>query len=185
MDSKLIEYLIAAFIGAVFIVGFIVFSSIAFDLKNEAETKDKQIEALGKELSIQQQRVYFLEVLAKHVFAEVPTYTMSTEVTVTAYSAHEDQTNEEPWFTADMSLSRVGILAVSRDLLDVYGIDYGDTVILEKYGVFRVHDTMNKRYTKRVDILMANREAAMKFGKQKDTLVWARRGNNEDIHRYR
>ena len=117
------------------------------------------------------------EKILAQALGEVPTMTFSTPVTVTAYSARAEETNSEPWYTADMSLSRVGVLAVSRDILDEIGIEYGDTVILGDYGMFKVHDTMNKRFYRRVDILMGNKKAAQLFGIKKNVkLTWFGKG---------
>lgn len=112
------------------------------------------------------------EELLKKIFKGIPTVEFTTTVTVTAYSARSKETDKDPWFTADMSLSRVGMLAISRDLFKKYGLYYGQIVILGDYGIFQIHDTMNKRFTNRVDILMANAEAAKRFGKQTATLTW-------------
>lgn len=130
------------------------------------------IEKKRELLAEQNKRILFTEELLQKVFNHIPTKTFSTEVTVTAYTASPEETNSEPWFTADMSLSRVGMIAVSRDLLNVYGLEYGDTVILDGYGAFMVHDTMNKRYNKRVDIMMAHKKSAIKFGVRTTTLIW-------------
>ena len=111
-------------------------------------------------------------ILLTKIFGAAPKQIFSTEVTVTAYTARTKETDADPWLTADMSLATVGMLAVSRDLLNKFGLYYGQIVILEGYGVFRVSDTMNKRFTKRVDILMAHPRAAWRFGKRKTTLTW-------------
>jgi 3D (Asp-Asp-Asp) domain-containing protein len=118
-------------------------------------------------------KVVLYEGILEEALGVVPQHVYSIPVTVTAYSARRAETNSEPWWTADMTLSRVGILAVSRDILNELGLEYGQTVILGNYGVFKVHDTMNKRFTRRVDILMANQKAALKFGLKKDIkLTW-------------
>jgi 3D (Asp-Asp-Asp) domain-containing protein len=100
----------------------------------------------------------------------------SVQVTVTAYSASVDETNSEPWITADRTPSRIGIVGVSHDLRDDLGIQIGDTVLLPDYGMFRVHDAMSthKRkntknpipITRTVDILHASKKAARLFGIQ-------------------
>jgi 3D (Asp-Asp-Asp) domain-containing protein len=118
------------------------------------------------------QRVDFLESLCQRAFGEIPETMYSIPVTVTAYSARPQETDSEPWRTADLTLSRVGLLAVSRDLMDEIGLRFGDTVILENLGVFKVRDVMNSRWTRRVDILMANYEAAVKFSPKQSTLYW-------------
>ena len=109
------------------------------------------------------------------ILGEVPNTSYSTPVTVTAYTASEDETNNEPWFTADMSLSRVGMLAVSRDLLRDLNLKLGDEVVLGGYGVFKIRDKMNKRFTRRVDILFAHKKAALLFGKEENVkMTWFR-----------
>lgn len=86
----------------------------------------------------------------------------SEKVTCTVYNAVPAQCNEDPSHTAfmfELDLSnpyRHRIIAVSRDLLDKY--PKGTKVLVEgtgKYdGIYTVMDKMNKRYTKRIDILI-------------------------------
>ena len=88
-------------------------------------------------------------------------------VTATRYNPVESQCNDQPLITADMSkislskLKRGEIrwIAVSQDLRKVY--KYGDVVEIKAKdgddnsinGLYEVHDTMNKRFTDRIDIL--------------------------------
>lgn len=94
-----------------------------------------------------------------------------TPVTVSAYTARAVECNSSPHVTADMTPSRIGLLAVSRDMLDEVGLRMGDTVLLvdglETLGVFQVRDKMAKRWRRRVDILHGNVEAAKTFGIRK------------------
>jgi hypothetical protein len=89
-----------------------------------------------------------------------------TEVTVTMYNPVPEQCNEEPDRTADGSkfdvskASKLKWVALSRDLLHRHGgeIKYGEIIYIEisnsnKSGFYRVRDTMNKRFTKSLDIL--------------------------------
>jgi len=89
------------------------------------------------------------------------------KVTATRYNPVESQCNDQPLITADMSkislskLKRGEIrwIAVSRDLRKIY--KYGDVVEIKAKdgddksinGLYEVHDTMNKRFTDRIDIL--------------------------------
>ena len=83
-------------------------------------------------------------------------------VTATVYHAVVGQTNNDPGHTASMfklDLSnpwKHRIIAVSRDLRSTY--PYGSKVMITgmgKYdGVYSVEDTMNKRYTNRIDVLI-------------------------------
>lgn len=134
------------------------------------DAKDKRI----AELTVTAERVEFYESILQSIFGYVPQKAESLRVTVTAYSARPEETNSEPWVTADMSPSRVGMLAVSRDLLHEVGLEYGEVVILEGLGAFKVRDTMNKRFKRRVDILMAHPRAAIMFGKREAMLTWVR-----------
>lgn len=91
-----------------------------------------------------------------------PTYT----VTATAYQAVANQTDDEPFVTADNSRikphygSKKRWMALSRDLLKPWGgqFAFGDKVRVrgispELDGVYTVHDTMNRRHRHCMDIL--------------------------------
>lgn len=101
-----------------------------------------------------------------------PSTTYSIEVTVSAYTARKQETDETPWQTADLTLSRVGLAAISVDLKKELGIEFGDVIILKPYGVFRVRDIMNPRWRRRVDLLMAHPVAAKKFGIKKHVAMY-------------
>jgi 3D (Asp-Asp-Asp) domain-containing protein len=87
------------------------------------------------------------------------------EVTATMYNAVEGQCDSDPLVTAGMykinprKASQHKWVALSRDLLKRWGgqFDYGDTVIIEnagdKSGKYTVVDTMNPRFTNKIDIL--------------------------------
>lgn len=87
-------------------------------------------------------------------------------VTVTQYNPVVSQCDEDPLVTADNSKidleklrrGKIRWVAVSRDLLDKY--NYGNIIELTVVkgnrrinGRYIVHDTMNPRFTNRVDIL--------------------------------
>ena len=86
-------------------------------------------------------------------------------VTVTMYNPTKGQTDSTPNELADGTkinphkASSYRYIALSRDLLARWGgpFNYGDYVIVEgtgkQDGVYQVRDTMNARFTKRVDIL--------------------------------
>lgn len=89
------------------------------------------------------------------------------KVTATRYNPVESQCNSQPLITADMSKislsklkrGKIRWIAVSRDLRKIY--KYGDVVEIKAKdgddksinGLYEVHDTMNKRFTDRIDIL--------------------------------
>jgi 3D (Asp-Asp-Asp) domain-containing protein len=95
------------------------------------------------------------------------------QVTATAYSARKAETNSQPWLTASGKLSRVGQLAVSRPMLKELGLQYGQVVFVKGMGLFTIRDTMNKRFDDyRIDLLMANKEAARRFGRRDVEIMW-------------
>lgn len=92
-------------------------------------------------------------------------------VTATAYEAVANQTDSKPFITADNSRiprgygSHTRWLALSRDLLQPWGgpFEFGDKVrvrgVSRRFdGVYTVHDTMNRRYRHRLDLLVHPRE---------------------------
>lgn len=100
-------------------------------------------------------------------------------VTSTAYTSSLRETDSTPFITATGARTRFGIVAVSRDLLPT--LPYGSQVRLEDLGsvsgrgrgqfdylfrntVFVVEDTMNRRFSWRMDIWMPNRSTALSFG---------------------
>jgi len=92
-----------------------------------------------------------------------------TTVTATIYHAVKEETNSDPSHTASMFKLDLNnpykhrIIAVSRDLLAKYPM--GSKVRIEGTdldGVYFVRDKMNKRYTKRIDILV---NKSRKYGK--------------------
>ena len=90
------------------------------------------------------------------------------EVDVTMYQPVYPQTDKTPDITADGTRIRISkasnykFVALSRNLLKRWGgpFDYGDFVLLKgtnhKDGVYQVRDTMNPKWTNRVDILTTN-----------------------------
>ena len=96
-------------------------------------------------------------------------------VTVTMYNPTPGQTDKTPNITADgtrinpKKASSYRYVALSRDLIKRWGgpFDYGDYIVIEgtdKYdGVYQVRDTMNARFTNRVDILRSKDSEIFKF----------------------
>lgn len=101
-------------------------------------------------------------------------------VTATVYNPVEEQCDDDPLITADCSridLERLDSgelkwIALSRDLLEKY--DYGDRVEIiclsdsKINGIYEIHDTMNRRFTNKIDILMPNNR---KVGKWDDVII--------------
>ena len=98
-----------------------------------------------------------------------------TRVTATVYNSVANQCNKDYLHTAYMfkldstNQFKHRIIAVSRDLIHTY--PNGTKVRLEgtKYdGIYTVRDKMNKRYRKRIDILI---NSDMKIGKWENCYI--------------
>lgn len=83
--------------------------------------------------------------------------TTSLVVDVTGYSSTSDQTDDTPFLTATGTRVRPGVLAVSRDLLEL--LPYGTRVYV-------VEDTMHPRMRKTVDLWFPSRGMALRWGRQ-------------------
>jgi 3D (Asp-Asp-Asp) domain-containing protein len=99
------------------------------------------------------------------------------KVTATAYTSHAAQTDSTPNIAAWGDKLRPGMkaIAVSRDLLKVYGLKHGSKVRIKGLsGEYLVLDKMNKRWKKRIDIYMGkNRHKAFQWGRRKVELRWS------------
>ena len=92
----------------------------------------------------------------------------SFDVTVTTYNPTRAQCDDTPNITADgtkikpWKATEYRYVALSRDLLSRWGgpFEYGDYVVIEGTdgwdGIYQVRDTMNPKWTNRVDILTTN-----------------------------
>ena len=90
------------------------------------------------------------------------------KVLATGYSSSIAETDSTPFVTAANTPSRPGVLAVSQNLLREYTpgapFSFGDRVKVYGVGDFIVEDSMNPRWTNRVDIWFADRDDAVRFG---------------------
>ena len=89
-------------------------------------------------------------------------------VTVTTYNPTRRQCDSTPNITADgtrinpRKATGYRYVALSRDLLSRWGgpFEYGDYIVIEgtdgRDGIYQVRDTMNPKWTNRVDILTTN-----------------------------
>jgi len=99
------------------------------------------------------------------------------EVTATAYNSVEAQTKKgTPDIAAWGDKLKPGMkaIAVSRDLLNEYGLDHNSKVKIKGLpGTYRVLDKMNKRWKKRIDIYMGTDiQKAREWGKQQVEISW-------------
>lgn len=82
------------------------------------------------------------------------------QITVTAYSSTEDQTDQTPFHTANGKDVEDGIVAANF-------LPLGTRLrIPEAFGdkIFTVEDRMHERFDRRIDIWMPSREEAKAFG---------------------
>ncbi len=98
------------------------------------------------------------------------------KVTATAYTSHVNQTEGDPFVGAWNNRLTPGqkVIAVSRDLLNYYGLKNGSKVRISGLeGYYTVRDKMNKRYTKRIDIYMGlDKKKALRWGKRSVNIYW-------------
>lgn len=93
------------------------------------------------------------------------------DLIVTAYTPTEKECDADPDTTAAMLKPRLGMVAVSRDLFEE-GWVFGKKVYIEGLGIFKIGDLMNKRWEKRIDIVMLDEKQALNFGlKQKSVAL--------------
>lgn len=105
------------------------------------------------------------------VIAATRSKARSMVLKATAYNSIPNQTDSTPTITATGTRTRVGVVAMSRDMLRVF--PYGTRVKIEdlsgRYNfsgrVFVVEDTMHPRKTNQVDIWMPTYREAINFGK--------------------
>ncbi len=103
-------------------------------------------------------------------------YNKSLRVTATAYTSHANQTDSTPNIAAWGDRLRPGMkaIAVSRDLLKVYGLKHKQKVRIKGLkGEYVVLDKMNKRWRKKIDIYMGmNKRKAFSWGRRKVEILW-------------
>lgn len=75
-------------------------------------------------------------------------------MTLTSYQAVESQTDDSPTWTSIGDRTTKFGCAVSQDLLRNGLVNYGDILYIPGYGFRVVNDTMNKRHTNHVDLLV-------------------------------
>lgn len=103
-------------------------------------------------------------------------YDQRLNVTATAYTSHVNQTDSTPNIAAWGDRLKPGMkaIAVSRDLLKVYGLKHKQKVRIKGLkGEYVVLDKMNKRWRKKIDIYMGmNKRKALRWGRRKVEILW-------------
>ena len=102
--------------------------------------------------------------------------TKSLRVIATAYTSHPEETDDTPFLAAwnNRLVPGMKVIAVSRDLLSVYGMKNGTKVRISGLpGIYHVRDKMNKRFKKRIDIYMGmDRQKALRWGRRSVQIFW-------------
>lgn len=92
------------------------------------------------------------------------------KIQVTGYSSRPCETDSTPTLTASGTVTQIGTVALSRDLLRSFSadapFDFGDKVLIPGLGVFEVRDTMHPRWTRKADIWFDSTERALRFGRR-------------------
>jgi len=103
-------------------------------------------------------------------------YNRRLKVTATAYTSHVGQTDSTPNIAAwgDRLKPGMKVIAVSRDLLNDYGLKHKQKVRIKGLeGEYLVLDKMNKRWRKKIDIYMGmNKKKAFRWGRRKVEIHW-------------
>ena len=87
-------------------------------------------------------------------------------VQVTSYNNEVMQTDSTPNITATNRPVREGIIAASPDLLNKGIMKYGDLVFIDCFNQwFVVEDTMNKRFTRRLDVFLFDKQESLKINR--------------------
>lgn len=173
------------------LIGLPLHTALLEAVHKYARSADKRIIPISKQelitsqqqtIAAQNRTIEHLEGILSYALAQdysgQPFKTMT--VTATAYTAREEECDSQPWVTASGTPSRVGVIAVSRDMEQI-GIELGDLVIIKGMGLFRVEDRMNRRWTNRIDILHANLEAARRFAKREVEVMWVGRSQTASL----
>jgi len=172
-------------IVAISILFFIFLSAVILMIDdNKIEKTDKIQNQLNETKLMLEKR----NILLSQIFsANMTKYTeLSLPVTLTAYTASKDECNSSPETTAFNMPSRVGYIALSRDMFRKTGLRAGDLALLFDeeicIGLFTVADKMSSHKHKgtdrkkiienTVDVLHATKESAKIFGVKQGKLVW-------------
>ena len=92
------------------------------------------------------------------------------EVEVTWYTSRVQETDSTPFITADGSRTRDGVVAISPDMMEWFS--FGDSLYVEYLGWFEIHDIMNHRYTRSIDIWCNNHHVAFHNGRITTNIYW-------------
>lgn len=88
-------------------------------------------------------------------------------IQITSYNNHANQTDDTPNITATNRPVRENMVAASPDLLNKGIIHYGDLVYIDcTKQWYVVEDTMNRRFERRLDIFLFDKNESLKINKK-------------------
>lgn len=88
-------------------------------------------------------------------------------IQITSYNNHSNQTDDTPNITATNRPVRENMVAASPDLLNKGIIHYGDLVYIDCMKQwYVVEDTMNRRFERRLDIFLFDKNESLKINKK-------------------
>lgn len=105
---------------------------------------------------------YFLLLALLICSSYISSKNVVTHVTLTVYQPVKEQCDTDPLTTSDgskinlvhLKKGKIKWCAVSRDLLWLFPKGKPKRVHIEGYGIYEVRDTMNRRHTHRIDLLI-------------------------------
>jgi uncharacterized protein YxeA len=168
MDKIMIPFL-------VMLVTFIILSQYTIIKDNQIYIKKQKeyITKLQKDLKETTQQLKNAEELIESFHLQSFNKKKFITVTVSSYNPVPKQGWGSGLVGYNGKLVTPGIIAVSHDLRKKYGLKMGKRIILGRYGPFIVGDLMNKRFSKRVDIISFIPAWSRKFGIQTAKLYYA------------
>lgn len=88
-------------------------------------------------------------------------------IQITSYNNHANQTDDTPNITATNRPVRENMVAASFDLLNKGLVHYGDLVYIDCMKQwYVVEDTMNRRFERRLDIFLFDKNESLKINKK-------------------
>ena len=88
-------------------------------------------------------------------------------IQITSYNNHANQTDDSPNITATNRPVRENMVAASFDLLNKGMVHYGDLVYIDCMKQwYVVEDTMNRRFERRLDIFLFDKNESLKINKK-------------------
>ena len=148
----------------VFIIGLVVICLSDISKIDKLNIEIQQLQNTIKE----QEKQKIIEVNTKFDLtnAEYLKYSLK-DITVTSYNNHANQTDNTPNITATNRPVREGIVAASPDLISKGIIKYGDLVYIDCFDKWYVaEDTMNKKFERRLDIFLFDKDESLKINKK-------------------